>query len=344
MSNLLNFIGAASVSSSYPEDVRFFPLMFGSGESGDLTVSSNTDGGVNGAFGFKQLRNLTINSSVELRAVAGSTNGAIALAVSNILTLNGGFRADGANATNAVAGGGNQSGTGGAGAGGSVTPTPIVAVSIGTAATLNLTKLASGGTGACGGYETLINTTKAGGAAVGAVISGTTVPAYAATGTPFQQVSSSPTAAGLGTVVTRAFNKYGLVAGAAGAGGDAICGAAGVGQIAKGGGGGGGGGLIVVYAKHIVFGGSSLLSATGGNGSDGSCSTSNADWFGMQGLGGQGGRIFIVCDTYSGTVPTPTLLGGLEGRTATGGGFTPSSPSTRAASGEFTFISFRGQV
>jgi len=55
------------------------------------------------------------------------------------------------------------------------------------------------------------------------------------------------------------------------------------------------------------------------------------------GFGGLGGRIVLICETYSGT-PTPSVLGGLYGRDRNGGTYSPTTQTTRSASGEFTLI------
>ena len=76
-------------------DWQVFPLLFGSGVDGDATISADTDGGCAGVFGYKQARNLTINSSIKLHAPAGSGNGGLVIAVSGVLDLQGYLRADG---------------------------------------------------------------------------------------------------------------------------------------------------------------------------------------------------------------------------------------------------------
>lgn len=328
MSSLSQFKAAPSA----PDEWRVFPRMFGNGLDGDLVIAADTDGGCAGAFGFKQLKNLTINSGVFLQAPAGSGNGGLIIAVNDTLTINGGLRANGANATS-----GNTSGTsgqGGSGAGGTATSAPPASDSVAFPALQN-TAIGAGSSGGYGSY--LVGTassSKAAGADASLVIPSTLLDIYRANGLPYQQAVTSATAVGLGVSADRSFSRFALLAGAARGGGLCTSNATGGGRACAGGG-GGGGGLIYIAARHIVFGGSGTASATGGAAGDGASNTSG--WLGGRGLGGHGGRIVLICESYTGT-PTMDVIGGLDGRDHTGSAFSPTTQTTRGASGEASLI------
>lgn len=320
-------------------DWQVFPLLFGSGVDGDATISADTDGG-NAVYGIKQLRSLTISSGIKLHAPAGSGNGGIVLAVSGVLDLQGYLRADGGNGTHAV--GASPAGNGGAGAGGNAGGVGLSTESQGVQGGQDAA-VGAGGAGGAGAVQTTPGGSQNGGMAAQAKAASSIVPAFAATGLPYQQTQTENAATALGSTLARAWNRFALLAGAGAQGGSAVAGASGTNR-ANGGGGGGGGGLIYIAARHINFGGSCALSAAGGNGGDGACNGAHPGWNGNAGQGGHGGRIVLICETYSGTPPTPNVLGGLQGRSYDGntGSFVPAVSTTRAASGEYTLIRLRG--
>jgi hypothetical protein len=321
-------------------DWQVFPLLFGSGVDGDITISADTDGGCAGVFGYKQARNLTINSGIKLHAPAGSGNGGLVLAVSGVLDLQGYLRADGSNATHAV--GASPAGNGGAGAGGNAGGPGHSTESPGYQGGQHAA-VGAGGAGGSGAVQTTPGGSQVGGSAAQAKAASSIVPAFAATGLPYQQTQTENAATALGSTLARAWNRFALLAGAGAQGGSAVAGASGANR-ANGGGGGGGGGLIYIAARHINFGGSCALSAAGGNGGDGACNGAGSGWYGNAGQGGHGGRIVLICETYSGTPPTPNVLGGLIGRGYDGSSstFVPSVANSRSASGEYTLIRMRG--
>ena len=320
-------------------DWQVFPLLFGSGVDGDATISADTDGG-NAVYGIKQLRSLTISSGIKLHAPAGSGNGGIILAVSGVLDLQGYLRADGGNGTNAV--GASPSGTGGAGSGGDAGGPGRSTEETGFGGGQHAA-MGSGGSGGGGAVRTTTGGTYSGGSPAQAKAAATLVPAFSASGLPYQQVQAENAATALGSTLQRAWSKFALLAGAGAAGGSATAGP-GVSSRANGGGGGGGGGLIYIAAKHINFGASCAISAAGGNGGDGVCGGLGVLWYSGAGGGGHGGRVVLICETYSGTPPTPNVQGGLQGRSHDGdtGSFVPAVSTTRAASGEYTLIRLRG--
>ena len=222
-------------------DWQVFPLLFGSGVDGDATISADTDGG-NVVYGIKQLRSLTISSGINLHAPAGSGNGGIVLAVSGVLDLQGYLRADGASGTHAV--GASPSGTGGAGSGGSAGGAGQSTENDGFGGS-QYSAMGSAGAGAGGAVRTTPGGGQAGGSAAQAKAAATLVPAFSASGLPYQQVQAENAATALGSTLQRAWSKFALLAGAGAAGGSATAGPGGTNRANGGGGGGGGGGAEV---------------------------------------------------------------------------------------------------
>jgi len=326
-------------SSQSLDDWRMFPLLYGNGKDGDVTISADTDGGCTGPFGPKQFANLTINAGVKLWAPPGSGNGGILFAVSGDLTINGAIIADGGPGATALLAG--DSGKGGDGAGGPAGPAGTPTEANGTNGTQSLTALGSGPSGPSGALVTTNSLTRTGGAGVGLVVPATILPCYRADGLPYQQFSSSPTPGNMGATLARAWCKFAIVAGHSITGGNATSAASGISR-ALGGGSGGGAADIIIYANRIIFGASCAISAMGGAGGDG-VTNGSTGWTGFLGSGAGGGRILIICDSYVGTPPNMDVRGGLNGRSSVAGTLTPSTQTTRGPSGEATFISLKGQ-
>lgn len=328
------------------QDYQYFPLPFGDGRDGAVTISANTDGGCEGAFGFKQCTTLNIQATFELRAPAGSNNGGIVLAVRDVFTFAGILRADGGNAGATSP---TLSGKGGDGAGGAVGG---AAISGGTGNIGNglsgavTTKVGAGCAGASGAkaYGTSSSFTPGPGRMT--TIPSPVLPVFKASGLPFQQFVDVTNTGSGGTngpdlVLNRGWSKFAMLGGGSTISGNASTSSA-ESSSCCGGGSGGGGGVIYIAAKHIKFVSGCAISAVGGNGTDAYSPGGFSPAGG--GTGGMGGRVVIICDTYEGTPPVPNLIGGLDGRFNLDGVFTPPTAASRGATGVYTFISLRGQI
>lgn len=325
-------------TTSQLEDYRYFPSLFGNGSSGSLTISSNTDCGYAGAFGLNQFTTLTLNSGIQMQVPAGSGNGGIILAVRDVFNFNGSIIADGQNATSGTV---SRSGNSGGGAGGLATATsPNTTDGNAQAAAFpSPARLGAGARGGYGSFTNVINHPEIANTSASGTLPSSVQPVQRFPGYPFDQtVTVTTNVQNYSNSALTGFSKYALF------GGGARCGAAtllGTGSAkAWGGGSGGGGGLIYLMCNHINFGGSSAISAKGGNGGNGD--SNKSDFTGYGGSGGQGGRVIIICNTYSGTPPTPVLTGGTNGTDGTNG--TPAGGGASGFNGESFFLSIKGQV
>lgn len=333
MSGIFQYPAASTGSNptqTLPFDFQLFQPFFGTGANGTATISVDTDGGEYGSFGRKQYSTLTLNAGVKLQCPAGSTNGGLILAVSDTFNWNGAIEGIGGNATAAIIAG--NSGSRGAGAGGPVVTAgqPTSYPGAGTAATANRsTGGAAGGVGPYAVSEDRVAPTNSTWFAMPASI----LEQFNVSGQPINLAS-------LGSTINQNWNRFAIFGGRAGNASYALC--SGGGGRAASGGGGGGGALLYIAAKHINFGGAASCTATGGNGGDGAVNIGTAT--GGGGDAGWGGRVIIICDTYSGTPVVPNVTGGLRGRDSVGGTLTPSSPAASGNNGDYLFYSVRGQV
>jgi hypothetical protein len=264
---------------------------FGTGEDGNVTISTNTTVTSQGSTGngFKMYENLTVNNAVTMTLTGGI------IFVRDTLTLNGTISVAGTSATTTAGTSGgagpysttvsNNGGNGGTTTGSAATPTSNPS---------NGSVVWWGGAGGTGGT----GTSGAGGAA-GVAASITTLVEAAA----MRQIPALLTGIFHGRNSTAHFLQ---AAGRGGGGGG--------GDGTAGGGGGGGGGLVVIVAREIA--GTGTVTAAGGNGF-----TPTA---GNRGGGGAGGGGFIGLITTTTTNPwTLTVTGGTGGSgsgTGTAGG------------------------
>jgi len=243
--------------------------------------------------GIKKYNNLTINAGAVL---THDVDRALTLFVKGTLTINGSINVDGksSNSTGCYCGGGGGGGGGGGSyttGGGQVAPTAGAGI------------YASGGSSGVGG----------GIGSPGSI----GLPGSSGGNASIQSYLSD-----IGFILADKGVKGGN-------GGDG--GLNGSSQKAVGGTGGNGGGLVKIYAKNIVWGGSSLISAKGSSGSTGqNGSAVNTDCGGGGGGGGGcGGSVMIVYVSLTGT-PSFDVSGAVGGS----GGSAPSGAGAGGSGGQ----------
>jgi hypothetical protein len=249
------------------------PSFFGTGETGDATISSNTT-----LTADTYYNNLTVDAGVTL------STGGFRIFVAGTLTLNGTIAHNGSNGSNASGAAGAAKGTLGV-------STTANGGNGSTAAGSNGNGLANnafGGTGGAGGAA------GSGGGAGGAAGVRTTMAAdyggYRALASLWQVFSKF-------TTDSNGTSRAGYHGGTGGGGG-------GGGASQSGGGGGGGGGVVIVCAKALA--GTGTLQARGGNGA-------NAQGGNAGGGGGGGGGCVVLVTAATSDPYTVDVAGGTGG-------------------------------
>jgi hypothetical protein len=352
---LQGLFGATSLGGGLNLYSAIFPILFGTGAAGAVTLGTIADAGYMGAFGANQYTSCTLPAGLALTIAPGSSNGGLLLACQGTFTLAGSIVANGSNGGNAVFN--TSSGAGGATAGGGLGCPAVTAPQTGSLLNPGLVPSRIG-------HGCLPNTSMGAGAGVFAAENGTNSVYTAANvladtifpplgcidairgvragppgGSPAAVVSATvgaetaTQARTVGNSTLYAANTLQslslLPSGLPGQGGTAWTGAGGTSMA---GGGGGGGGLVYIEANTIVFQAGHSIQANGGNGGSGA----GFEGGGGGGMGGDGGLVVLIANQFIGT-PNVSVSGGAGGTTYNQpGGVMPAALASLA--GRFLMI------
>jgi hypothetical protein len=352
---LAGLFGGTSLGGGIALFPGLFPVLFGTGAAGSVTLGTIADVGYLGSFGAPQYTSATLPGGATLTVAQGSSNGGLLLACQGTFTLSGTITANGSNGGNAVEN--VSSGAGGATAGGGLGCPTVTVAQTGGLLNPGLAPIRIG-------HGCLPNTSMGAGAGVFAAanesnnvytaanvladtifpplgcidaIRGVRVgppggpPAAVVSATIGSQTATQARVVGNSTLYSaNTLQSLSLLpSGLPGQGGNAWTGAGGT---SIGGGGGGGGGLVYIEANTIVFQAGHSIQANGGNGGSGA----GFEGGGGGGMGGDGGLVVLIANQFIGT-PNVSVSGGAGGTTYNESGGVMPAPLASLA-GRFLMI------
>lgn len=334
-------LSAGGAKGSYP---FFFPTLFGTGQDGELTLTTDSDVGYLGSYGPKEATNATLAAGQTLTIAPGSSSGALMIACTGKLTIAGTIYGRGANGSNANHTTG--SGAGGASAGGGVGGAAVTTHgngAVGVAATKIGHGTAPGGTSGGGVVDTNVGNFS-GGNMNAPLVSSTAVSnqrrvlqrlsstknimfdpfssvGFSAGGTASTTNSAAVNASTgnvwpWGQTASGLLIPLGFIPGAPGGfgGGAAVDGSS---TNAVGGGGGGGGGTVIIEADTIELVSGYSIDLQGGDG--GNAASAGGTSTALGGGPGWGGQVIMICRTLIGSTSGINCNAGTRGTGAGSG-------------------------